>query len=657
MSQADRRYRPDIDGLRALAVGVVLIFHAFPDSLPGGFVGVDVFFVISGYLISGIILEARAGGRFSYANFYARRIRRIFPALGAVLAAVLAAGWFLLYADDYARLGRHAAAGAAFASNFAFWQESSYFDVAAGLKPLQHLWSLGVEEQFYLVWPILLVTASRWRRGPLAMTVLIGIASFLIAIWTVRLDRTAAFYAPWDRFWELLAGATLACIEADAVLDAWMRGLMSRPWLVHVASAIGLAAILASVVLLDSSRVFPGLWVLLPVAGTALLTVSGPAAWVNRAILSPPPVVFIGLISYPLYLWHWPLLSFAHIVGGGTPPALIRLALLAVSVFFAWVTYRLIERPIRFGPRGRVAVPVLSVVMSAVCAAGVAIYSSGGLIERHVNRSDAAHLVGFYERMRKTGLAEAYRRECDFMEWETEHTRDSIDPSCTGAGRSRTLMLWGDSFAQALSLGIRESLPADASLAQVTASACGPAIDNFDLSVRERRCEKANRYAMDTIQRLRPEILIVAQSSGHAATDWDAITTRVLALGAAHVVVVGPSPVWRPSLPRIYGEHHMQDQADYVGTGLDRDLFEIDRAVGLRLGGRQDVTYLSLLDQLCPPSRFQRSGETSRAACLARVPGEDALDLMALDFGHLTPKGSAYLGRVLWRPYFDRVMK
>ena len=141
------------------------------------------------------------------------------------------------------------------------------------------------------------------------------------------------------------------------------------------------------------------------------------------------------------------------------------------------------------------------------------------------------------------------------------------------------------------------------------------------------------------------------------AADWDAITTRVLALGAAHVVVVGPSPVWRPSLPRIYGEHHMQDQADYVGTGLDRDLFEIDRAVGLRLGGRQDVTYLSLLDQLCPPSRFQRSGETSRAACLARVPGEDALDLMALDFGHLTPKGSAYLGRVLWRPYFDRVMK
>ena len=134
MNQADRRYRPDIDGLRALAVVNVLIFHAFPGSLPGGFVGVDVFFVISGYLISGIILDAAAAGRFSYADFYARRMRRIFPALGVMLCTALAAGWFLLYADDYARLGHHAAAGAAFASNFAFWQEASYFDVAAGLK-------------------------------------------------------------------------------------------------------------------------------------------------------------------------------------------------------------------------------------------------------------------------------------------------------------------------------------------------------------------------------------------------------------------------------------------------------------------------------------------------------------------------------------------
>jgi peptidoglycan/LPS O-acetylase OafA/YrhL len=179
MSHVDRPYRPDIDGLRALAVVVVLFFHAFPARLPGGFVGVDVFFVISGYLISGIILDARAAGRFTFAGFYARRIRRIFPALAVVLAAVLAGGWFLLYADDYARVGYHAAAGAGFVSNIAFWSEASYFDVAAELKPLLHLWSLGVEEQFYLVWPVILVVATRWRRGPLAATLAIGTVSFL----------------------------------------------------------------------------------------------------------------------------------------------------------------------------------------------------------------------------------------------------------------------------------------------------------------------------------------------------------------------------------------------------------------------------------------------------------------------------------------------
>ena len=662
MSQADRSYRPDIDGLRALAVAVVLIFHAFPAALPGGFVGVDVFFVISGYLISGIILKARAAGRFSYTHFYARRIRRIFPALAVVLAGVMIAGWYLLYADDYARLGYHAAAGAGFASNFAFWRESSYFDVAADLKPLLHLWSLGVEEQFYLVWPILLVTASRWRRGPLAATLVIGTASFLLAIYTVRIDRTAAFYAPWNRFWELLAGATLACVEADAVFDDGMRRLLSRRRLPDIFAALGLTAIAAGVWLIDSTRVFPGLWVLLPVGGTCLLVLAGQGAWINRAILSQPVIVWIGLISYPLYLWHWPLLSFAHIVRGDTPSVPLRMALLGVSVILAWATYRVIERPIRFGPRVRAAVPVLATAMSVVCAAGLVVYSSDGVIERPVNRNDGARLVDFYERMKKTGIAEAYRRECDFLDWDTGRARDSIDASCTEPGREHTVMLWGDSFAQALSLGIRDSLRFDTTLAQVTTSACRPAIDNFDLSVKERRCEKANLFAMAAIARLRPGVVVIAQSDRHATTDWPAITGRVLSLGAERVIVVGPSPRWLPSLPRVYAMHHMQDHAEYVAEGLDAGVFDEDRAVAARVAGLENVTFVSLLDQLCvslsrrpvrrSASREGGSAEGAKAdACLARVPGEDVLDLMALDFGHLTPKGSSYLGRALWKPY------
>ena len=667
MTHADRHYRPDIDGLRALAVGVVLIFHAFPARLPGGFVGVDVFFVISGYLISGIILDARAGGRFSYANFYARRIRRIFPALGAVLAAVVIGGWFMLYADDYARLGRHVAAGAAFASNIAFWQEASYFDVAADLKPLLHLWSLGVEEQFYLVWPIVLVTASRWRlgrrspgevgRGPLAVTLAIGTISFLIAIWTVRIDRTPAFYAPWNRFWELLAGATLACIEADAVLDAGLRRLLSRRWLPDLAATAGLGAIVAGVWLIDETRVFPGVWVFLPVGGTFLLLVAGQGAWVNRAILSQPIAVFIGLISYPLYLWHWPLLSFADIFVGGIPPTPLRLALLVASVGLAWLTYYVIERPIRFGPRRRAAVPGLALALSALCAVGVVVYASGGLIDRPINRNGAGRIVDYYERMRKTALAGPYHYECDFMDTRSEHTRDAIDPSCTAPGREHTVLLWGDSFAQALSLGLRENLPANSALAQVTTSACKAEIDHFDLSVKERRCEKANLYAMASIERLHPDLVIIAQSGGHTVTDWPAVTARALALGASQVVVVGPFPLWRPSLPLVYAGHHLEDHADYVGTGLDTAGFDNDRTVAARVAGLANVTYLSLLDQLCRDSSRRSADAKAERACLARVPGGDALDLMALDFGHLTPKGSSYVGRAILKPYLDRVIR
>ena len=266
----------------------MIVYHAFPQLLPGGFVGVDVFFTISGYLISGIILEALGAGRFSFAHFYARRIRRIFPALALLLAAVMVGGWFTVYADDYRRLGRHVAAGAAFASNFVLWQESSYFDSAAELKPLLHLWSLGIEEQFYLVWPLLLVIASRRARGPMRLTLIVGTISFLLAIWTVRIDRTPAFFAPWTRFWELLAGATLACAEVDREWQTQIERLVAVPWLVNCLAVAGAVMIAAGVLLIDATRVFPGLWVLLPVGGSFLLLLAGPRALLNRWLLAHP---------------------------------------------------------------------------------------------------------------------------------------------------------------------------------------------------------------------------------------------------------------------------------------------------------------------------------------------------------------------------------
>jgi peptidoglycan/LPS O-acetylase OafA/YrhL len=353
---ASHSYRPDIDGLRAVAVLAVLAYHAFPTLAPGGFAGVDVFFVLSGYLITGIILEGLERGRFTYTNFYWRRIRRIFPALILVLAVCLGLGWVVLLPDEYAQLGKHVAAGAGFVSNIALWREAGYFDSAAELKPLLHLWSLGVEEQYYLVWPLLLLL---FRRRIGWMIVALGAASFALNIWMVGTHPTAAFYLPFTRFWELLVGSFLAfSVKKGSALQ-------------NSGSFLGLLLVGTGFILLDANRSFPGWWALLPVLGTALVVRAGPQAWINRTVLAHPAMVFVGLISYPLYLWHWPLLTFARIVHGGEPPVALRLGLLAASMVLAWLTYELVEKPIRFSKRSKPAVPALATAMSALLVVGV----------------------------------------------------------------------------------------------------------------------------------------------------------------------------------------------------------------------------------------------------------------------------------------------
>lgn len=631
-------YRPDIDGLRAIAVGSVVAFHAFPEFVPGGFVGVDVFFVISGFLITGIILAALRSGRFSYRHFYARRIRRIFPALSIVLVAVLALGWLSLFADDYAALGRHVASGAAFSSNLLLWHESSYFDVAAERKPLLHLWSLGIEEQFYILWPLLLVWSFRWRRGPLVMTLAIAAISFASSLLIVRVDPVAAFYAPWTRFWELLAGATLACVPMKD------RVRLSAP----LATWLGVAGVVAlgvAVAMLNSTRVFPGLWALLPVIGTGLLILAGPDTAMNRA-LSTRVLVWIGLISYPLYLWHWPLIVFSRIAAGGTPSVELRVLVVVASILLAAATYRVVELPLRFGPRLRFAVPGLCAVLLLVAAAGIGTHAAAGFEERAVIRSDAGNFVEYYERMRKTGIANAYRSECDFMEWGTAVNRATVNADCTAAGTRRTFFLWGDSFAQALSLGIREVLPDGTGLAQVATSGCHAALEHYNAPGAGRRCDVANEFALASIERLRPSLVIVAQKQGHAATDWLRLSNRLQALGAGEMMVVGPAPVWRPTLPIVFAQNYLAAPRAYVALGLDANVFEVDRQLSAALANTPRLTYVSLVAHLCKPD-----------GCLATVPGGAATDLMALDFGHLTPQGSRYVGRDVFKSYLARVAR
>ena len=371
-------YRPDIDGLRAIAVIAVVAFHAFPEWMRAGFIGVDVFFVISGFLISSIIFRSLSAQGFSYRTFYARRIRRIFPALALVLAATLAIGWWVLLPHEWVQLGKHLFAGAAFVSNFAFWSEAGYFDTVAETKPLLHLWSLAIEEQFYIVWPLLLGLAYK-RKWRLSFVVgALAAASFALNISTVHSHQTAAFYSPLSRFWELMIGGALA----------WWR--QNRPDRLtryrDLQSVFGLLCIVLGLVLIRNGRTFPGTWALLPTVGTFYCISAGPTAFFNRKLLAARPLVWIGLISYPLYLWHWPLLVFARIVGEGKPNLWIRFAIVLASFMLAWLTYRLLELRLRHNGR-RVVVVMLIAAMVTLGAAGL-------LANRHAlpNRHNDAYI-------------------------------------------------------------------------------------------------------------------------------------------------------------------------------------------------------------------------------------------------------------------------
>lgn len=375
-------YRPDIDGLRAVAVLAVLVFHCFPSVLPGGFVGVDVFFVISGYLIGRSSFEEIDAGRYSTRAYFGRRARRIFPALLVILLSVLVAGYWILMPVEYELLGKHVAGASVFISNWQFWREVGYFNTEATLKPLLHLWSLAVEEQFYLILPLLLMLSVRWRRSMPWLLVAIALISMVGVTWRLADHKAWAYFHLFSRGWELLVGVLLAYGENRLSVHARQRVLLSGKWRAGI-SGSGLALILVSAWGFSSSTPFPGPSALLPTLGTALVIAGGLATPFSR-LLSLRALVYIGLISYPLYLWHWPILSMLRIVDGVDLDFQTRLAVFLVSFPLASLTLHAVERPLRYSAlaRRRYFPLLLWGVLLAVGGMGLFVKNNGGLPER-----------------------------------------------------------------------------------------------------------------------------------------------------------------------------------------------------------------------------------------------------------------------------------
>ncbi|MBT5007232.1 MAG: acyltransferase [Halieaceae bacterium] len=383
-------YRPDIDGLRAFSIIAVVVYHAFPTLLPGGFVGVDVFFVISGYLITGIILQGQAKAKFSIIEFYRRRIQRIIPALLLVLLFCLIAGWWVLLPYEYAMLGQQTAASSVFAPNILFWTEAGYFDTNSKLKPLLHLWSLGVEEQFYLLWPLALLLAARWPSRIVFIIAGLALLSFSMGI-AITNDNAASFFLPQFRVWELLLGALIAALPLSRV------SVTAN----NLTAMVGLGLLMCAVVFINRERDFPGWWALLPTFGAVLLIWSGPSHRLAQ-LMGSSALVLIGKISFPLYLWHWPLLTFARIMEQEEPSVEIRLVAVTISVLLAWLSYRQVESRLRYHP-GRYTPMILLACLFTLGAAGYAIFKKDGFPERtaELNASAGAFYwqeLGLHER-------------------------------------------------------------------------------------------------------------------------------------------------------------------------------------------------------------------------------------------------------------------
>jgi peptidoglycan/LPS O-acetylase OafA/YrhL len=429
-------YRADIDGLRAVAILPVVLFHYGVPGFSGGFVGVDVFFVISGFLITSLILSELRAGKFSIVNFYERRVRRIFPALFFMLLAATVAGYVLLFPYAFRLYGESAVATSLFVSNFKFWDQAGYFDLSASEKPLLHTWSLAVEEQFYLVFPPILMAVARWGRGRyLAAIIPLLVLSLAVSIWQTYAAPTAAFYLLPSRLWELMLGAALAA-QPMAMTTPLERKLLAYG---------GIGAIVMAVLQYSNTTPFPGLAALVPCLGAALVIAMGTDGTtpVNR-FLSSPIAVFTGKISYSLYLWHWPILIYARYAMGRDPDAFEAAALIVASLAIASFSWRFVEQPFR----RRTALPKRGSLFAGAGAAMLTAVLAGLAIGPWLRGAPQR-----YDAQTRAILAVEDGRNPIVCPGAAPMEKPTDPPCALGhsADGTYSFLLWGDSHADAMS--------------------------------------------------------------------------------------------------------------------------------------------------------------------------------------------------------------
>lgn len=632
------QYRREVDGLRAVAVIPVILFHAGIEGFAGGFVGVDVFFVISGYLITTIIYSDVAEHKYSIAAFYERRVRRIIPALALVCAATLPFAYALMLPGQFTAFGKRLAATTIFFSNIIFWSEHNYFSPASQLNPLIHTWSLAVEEQFYIFFPPLLYILRRLnRRVLLILLVMTSLFSLALAQWASRFAPTADFYLLPFRWWELGMGAILSLSAKEWSSTEWRAYAHGR--VAEIGALAGVAMIGYAIFTFDSTLPFPSAWALLPDVGSALIIVFAVPQTIVGRLLSTPLFVGIGLISYSAYLWHQVIFAFSRLAWPDLVSPTMLLGLAVISLGLAYLSWRFVETPFRDRrkySRGRIF------LMGA--AASVALGAVG--------------TVGYYGVLRPVSYRSAVvRRMMSYDDYDPdpsfrtgicfyENGQAHFKPLCVD--KASRYLVWGDSHAAGIYYGLAQvERESGRPLSQITTSACPPDLGYGGLG--RDACVASNAFAFQEAKAFHSTVIMDADWLAYAQLRKDkfytgfAATIRKLKAASVRVIVVLSVPQWTPTAPtawlRLRAKAFRQAGVEYIPNlrygeveAVDRRLQEILRA--------EDTSYVSLINRLCE----QRDGI---AYCAVGIPHEEAIIPFQFDYGHLTTTGSEYVAKFI----------
>jgi peptidoglycan/LPS O-acetylase OafA/YrhL len=621
-----RDYREDIDWLRAIAVLAVVAFHFEAPAIFGGFIGVDIFFVISGYLITGIIQSELQDGSFSFARFYERRVRRLLPALYAMVALTAIPSFHYLLASERQEFFRSIAAVVTFTSNFFFWFQTGYFDHAAVEKPLLHTWSLAVEEQFYLALPLLLWGLMRLTRGVrMALPVALGalaLASFALCVWLIGSGRSAnAFFMSPPRAWEFLIGGLVAAPGLPLLHNTLAR---------QMARGIALVLIAIPVFALRQGPGFPGVDALAPCIGAAMFIWGGigvptPA----RGRYSPLGIVqFFGRISYSLYLWHWPLFTFARFSKSSLVlDPIDKVELFALTVAISWLSWRFVEQPFRRGelvPTRRAAFQ-LAGLASAVLLAG----SAGGMLASRVS-SDADRAAVQLESYDAYDSQPVYRLGSCFV-----LGGERFGDGCLALVPGKTnVLLWGDSLAAQYFHGLGKTTdPQAVNILQATQAACGPTLN---MAVQSHPACRSFVSQMDAFFADRKPDLVILSA------DWDTRPPKFEAMIAdlkqtiselnglgISAVVLGPAIQFKARLPSMLARAQLRHVDARPEDLVLPDIFALDAKMKAALPAHERFSYISVVDAVCPMRR-----------CPLTVDGGIPL---SWDHAHLTAEGSVYV--------------